>query len=116
MKFKIEDKAISQIIASTLLLLIGLAILSTVYMYVLSYPEPNPVPNVEIFGEIEDGNIVLTHRGGEPLDFKTEIRLMIGGNPKNITVGEGDYLDNKSKENGQWDIGEQLVYTHQPKI
>ncbi len=108
---KKEDKAISQIVGAALLLLIALAILSTVYMYVLSYPLPNPAPYVDIVGSIEDDNIVLTHRGGEALDFNTEVRLMIGGIPKSITVGDGDYLDNESKENGQWDIGEQLVYT-----
>ncbi len=108
---KKEDKAISQIVGAALLLLIALAILSTVYMYVLSYPLPNPAPYVDIVGSIEGGNIVLTHRGGEALDFNTEVRLMIGGIPKSITVGDGDYLDNESKENGQWDIGEQLVYT-----
>jgi len=106
---KKEDKAISQILGATLLLLIGLAILSTVYMYVLSYPLPNPAPYVEIVGSIEDGNIVLTHRGGEALDFDTEVRLMMGENPKNITVG--DYLDSESKEDEKWGIGEQLVYS-----
>ncbi|MCK5260781.1 MAG: type IV pilin [Thermoplasmatales archaeon] len=106
---KKEDKAISQIIGATLLLLIALAVLSTVYMYVLTYPLPNPAPYVDIVGSIEDGNIVLTHRGGEALDFDTEVRLIMGENPKNITVG--DYLDSESKEDEKWGIGEQLVYS-----
>ncbi|MCK5113024.1 MAG: type IV pilin, partial [Thermoplasmatales archaeon] len=85
---KKEDKAISQIIGAILLLLIALAILSLVYMYVLSYPLPNPAPYVDIVGSLEEGNITLLHRGGESLDLDTEVRLTIGGIPKNITVGD----------------------------
>jgi len=123
MKIEREDRAISQIVGAILLLLIALAILSTVYMYVLSYPLPNPAPNVEIVGTMEgrnriltglgtyeeECNVVLIHRGGESLPLDLKISIAIGDTMEIKTVG--DCLDSKSKEDGVWGVGEQLVYT-----
>ena len=122
MKIEREDRAISQIVGAILLLLIALSILSTVYMYVLFYPLPNPASCVEIVGTLEgrnrvltglgtyegECNVVLTHRGGESLPLDSEILMAIGGIMENITVG--DCLDDKSKEDRVWGIGERLVF------
>lgn len=118
-----RDEAVSQMIGTVLLLLIALACLSSVYMYVLSYPMLNPAPHVEIVGTVERRNmidttglgnyeeyrdIVLTHRGGESLPLDSKVLMSIGDTVDNITVG--DYLDSESKDDGVWSIGEQLVY------
>lgn len=117
-----EDEAVSQMIGTILLLLIALACLSLVYMYVLTYPLPNPAPNVEIIGTLEgrnriltglgtyeeECNIVLIHHGGESLPLDSKILIDVGSTMENIIVG--DYLDSKSKEDGVWGIGEQLVF------
>lgn len=118
-----KNGAVSEIVGTVLLLLIALAFLSSVYVYVLSYPMPNPAPHVEIVGTVEEWNmidttglgnyeeycdIVLTHRGGESLPLDSEILIDIGGTVDNTTVG--DYLDSKSKEDGRWGIGERLVF------
>lgn len=123
MKIRREDKAVSQMMGTVLLLLIAVACLSLVYMYVLTYPLPNPVPRVEIVGTVERRNmidttglgnyeeycdIILTHRGGEPLPLDSKILIAIGSTMENITVGE--YLDSESKDDGVWGIGERLVY------
>lgn len=122
MKYKKADKAVSQIIGSALLLLIALSILSTVYMYYLSYPLPNSAPRVVITGTVENRetiftslgtfeenfNIVLTHRGGEALPLDLEIMILQGNTTEYITAG--DYLDSKSKDDGVWGIGEQIAY------
>lgn len=122
MKIKREDEAVSEIVGTILLLLIAMAVLSSVYMYVLSYPLPNPAPHVEIVGTLEGRNriltglgtyeeecdIVLTHRGGESLSLlDLKVLIAIDNTVENITIG--DYLDSKSKEDGRWGIGEQLV-------
>jgi len=103
--------------------MIAVAFLSSVYVYVLSYPMPNPAPHVEIVGTVERrsmidttglGNfeeycdIVLTHRGGESLPLDSKISVVKGNTTEHITVK--DYLDSKSKEDGRWGIGERLVY------
>ncbi|UCD14236.1 MAG: hypothetical protein JSW60_02150 [Thermoplasmatales archaeon] len=108
MKIKRLDNAITQILAATLLLLMALAILSTVYMYVLSYPLPNSVPYVDIVGSLDESNITLLHRGGESLDLDTELVLDIGNTTDITTVG--NLLDSESKNDGFWNIGEALVY------
>jgi len=122
MKIKKSDNAISQILASSLLLLMALAILSMVYMYYLSYPLPNPAPRVDIVGSIESREIiftdlghfeencyvVLTHRGGELLPLDLEISMIIGNRTDHIILE--DFVDSASEEDGFWGIGEQLVY------
>jgi hypothetical protein len=108
MKIKRSDNAVSQILAATLLLLMALAIFSTVYMYVLSYPLPNPAPLTEIVGSIEDGNITLLHRGGKNLGLDTGLLITIGNTTDYSTVE--NYLDSESKNDGFWNIGETVVY------
>lgn len=122
MKIRREDEAVSQMIGTVLILLIAVACLSSVYMYVLSYPLPNPAPNVEIVGTVERRNmidtglgnyeeycdIVLTHRGGDLLPLNLKISVVKGNTTEYITVE--DYLDSESKDDGVWGIGERLVY------
>lgn len=109
MKLKRTNWAISQIVGTILLMLIALAALSLVYLFVLSYPTPIPPPQVEIIGKIEQGNIVLLHSGGDSLKLDTKLLLNISDTMYITTVG--DYLDNISKQNGKWDISEQVIYT-----
>ena len=108
MKIKKADEAISQIIGSAFLLIIGLVVLSTVYMNYLSYPLPNPAPNVDIVGDLEAGNVILLHNGGEALDLDTELRMNIGNTTNLVTVGP--YLNDVNGD-GKWSIGERVVYT-----
>ncbi len=109
MRVKRTNYAISQILGTTLLLFIALAALSLVYLFVLTYPTPIPPPQVEIIGRIEQGNIVLLHSGGDSLKLDTKLRLNISDTTYLTTVGE--YLDSISKQNGKWDISEQVIYT-----
>jgi hypothetical protein len=109
MRVKRTNYAISQILGTTLLLFIALAALSLVYLFVLTYPTPIPPPQVEIIGRLEQGNIVLLHSGGDSLKLDTKLRLNISDTTYLTTVGE--YLDGKSKQNGKWDISEQVIYT-----
>lgn len=91
-----------------MLLSIALVILSSFYIYTLSYPLPNSPPIVVIVGSLELDNIVLLHRGGDNLGFDTKLVMSIGNMTDYTTVG--DYLDSESKNNGVWNIGEKVVY------
>ncbi|MCK4332967.1 MAG: hypothetical protein KAV40_05245, partial [Thermoplasmatales archaeon] len=88
---------------------IALAALSLVYMYVLSYPLPDSAPCVEIVGSVEEGNIALLHSGGESLDLDTILILNVGNTTEYTTVG--NCLDNKSKNDGFWSIGERMLHS-----
>ncbi len=105
---KRKNTAISQIMGTTLLLLIAVAMMAMVYSYFLSYPMPHPTSHVEFIGSLKDKNITLLHFSGEKLKLDTILSLNIGHSIVNVTVGE--YLDSKSKNDGFWNIGEKLVY------
>jgi uncharacterized repeat protein (TIGR01451 family) len=81
---------------------------TVIYYQFSTAPTPTPAPIVEISGKIEDNQLILMHRGGEPLDLDTELVLNFGGESKIYTVG--DLLDNKSKEDGVWSLSEEVVY------
>ena len=100
--------AVSEIIGTVLLLGIATSCLSIIYFNVLSNPAPNPAPIVEISGTIEENQLILMHRGGEPLDLDTDFVLNIGG--KSLSFKVEDFLDSSSKEDGVWSIGEKIIY------
>ena len=108
-KKKIRAKlAVSEIIGTVLMLGIASSAFSIIYYTVASTPNPNFSPIVEISGTVEENQIVVMHRGGEPLDLDTDLSLNIGGTLKSFKVG--DLLDSDSKEDGFWSLGEKLIY------
>jgi len=107
-KMKRANKAVSEILGTILLLMIAVSCFTVLYYFVLSAPAPTPGPIVEISGTIDENHIILMHRGGETLSLDTEIFMTIGGNTESMTVG--DFLDNESKEDGVWGLGEKVVY------
>ena len=100
--------AVSEIIGTIIMLGIATTSLSSVSYCILSVPAPIPTPIVEISGMIDDNQVIVTHRGGEPLDLDTELNLNVGGKSKSYKVG--DLLDSESKEDGVWSLSEKLVY------
>ena len=100
--------AVSEIIGTILILGIATSSFTVVYHQVASTPIPIPAPIVELSGMIDDNQVIVTHRGGEPLDLDTELNLNAGGIQKSVKVG--DFLDNKSKEDGVWSLGEKAVF------
>jgi uncharacterized repeat protein (TIGR01451 family)/flagellin-like protein len=108
MKIKRVEKAVSEILGTILLLAIAVMFFTVLYFQVLSAPAPTPPIIANIAGKIEENCILLEHRGGETLGLDTEISITIDGSTINMTVG--DYLDNKSKDDGVWGLGERMVY------
>lgn len=109
-KFKDSNYMVSEIVGTALILIIAVAAISSLYSTVLSYPSPSDPSFVNLVGMVEGNNIIIEHRGGDALSLGTKVRIEIGDDTKEFTVVE--YLDDKAKENNQWNIGERLVYEY----
>ena len=111
-KIKRGNKAVSDIVGTILLLIIAVSIFSVLFFVVLSpilMPDShNHSVSVDIIGTIEGNNIILEHRGGDAISLDSTLLVNIGGLKQKSTVK--DYLNNESKEDGDWNMGEKLVY------
>jgi hypothetical protein len=100
--------AVSETVGTLLLLGISVSLFSVIYLSVLMV-SPSPTrPSVNLICTVEKNNITLEHRGGKTLDLDTEIIVTTNGTNETLTVN--DYMNNESKENGVWNIGERVVY------
>jgi len=109
MKGKRTDEAISDLLGTMLLLTVAVSVFSVISLNTLSGITLEEHPLVTIVGALEGNNVILTHRGGESLPLESEIVLTIGGTQLNFTAGQ--LLDNKSKQDELWTVGELLVYS-----
>jgi len=112
--FKDSNSMVAEIIGTVLLLGIAVAIFSTLYVVVFAYPFPTSSPNVTLIGTIEGSNIIIEHHSGEALSLDTEI--LIGGSDDANSFIVRDFLDNESKSDGVWNIGERIVYPFEYNI
>ena len=108
MKRKRAEQAVSDIVATILLLGITVALFSVVSLVVLSYPFPESTPIVNIVGYVDGNNITLEHNGGEDLGLDTKISVIINGTDSYLFTVNDIFLDNNLKENG-WNVGENVV-------
>ena len=114
-KMKRGKQAVSETVGTLLLLSISVSLFTVLYTSVLT-TSPSPIkPAANIICKIEKDIktsitdiIVLEHRGGESLDLDTEVTVSINGTTNRFIVK--DYLNNKSKENGEWNVGEKVTY------
>jgi hypothetical protein len=102
------DQAISEILGTVLLLVIAVSLFCVVAIFFFSYPFSPSAPSVNVVAATEGNNLILEHRGGEPLDPDTKIVVTIGGEVNETTVGA--LLDQEFMEDGQWNMGEGLVF------
>ncbi len=111
MKHKRADEAVSEIVGTILLLGITVSLFSVICVIVLSYPFSPSSPSTNLVGMVEGDYLLIEHRGGKALDLGTKVSLTIGDNMSEIiTVGDRDYLNNESKVDNRWGIGEWFVY------
>ena len=113
-RFKDSNNMVAEIIGTVLLLGIAVAIFSTLYVVVFAYPFPTSSPNVTLIGTIEGSNIIIEHHSGEALSLDTEI--LIGGSDDANSFIVRDFLDDESKSDGVWNIGERIVYPFEYNI
>ena len=107
-KMKRGNIAVSETVGTFLLLGISVSLFSVVYVSVLNV-SPSPIsPSVNLICTLEKNNITLEHRGGKTLDLDTEIIVTFNGTTERFIVN--DYMNNESRENGIWNIGERVVY------
>jgi len=111
---KDSNNMVAEIIGTVLLLGIAVAIFSTLYVVVFAYPFPTSSPNVTLIGTIEGSNIIIEHHSGEALSLDTEI--LIGGSDDANSFIARDFLDDESKSDGVWNIGERIVYPFEYNI
>ena len=105
---QLNDQAVSVVIGSIILLGLAVAALSVIYITVLSDDGPSDSVITEIVGSVEGTNIVLEHRGGEPVSLDTSISIAIGGKTENLIAK--NWLSAQALANGVWNIGERIVY------
>jgi len=102
------DKAVSESVGTLLLLGITISLFSVIYFCVITIYPINASPTVNLLCTSSENNITIEHRGGKTLDLDTKIIITINGTSQDFRIY--DYLDNESRYNGKWNIGEQVVY------
>lgn len=110
MKIRKNNNGVSEMLGTVLLLLIAVSSFVIVHANMIFNPSSQDQMYVTIVGEKKWENVTLLHRGGESLSLKTKVTFEIEGDVYNIIVGENDYLDYNSKEDGLWNIGEILIF------
>jgi uncharacterized repeat protein (TIGR01451 family) len=103
-----QNTAVSEIIGTVLMLIMVISIFGVIYNNVLSIPPPSSPPNVTIIGRLEGNNLVLEHQKGDSLSLDTAITLNMG--IKNETFLVKQYLEPDAIQDGEWNIGERLIY------
>jgi len=103
-----NEKAVTELMGTMFLLAIAVCVISVIMITVVSSLNDTADVQVDILGKIEGNNVILEHQGGENLGLDTEVFLEIGGYEEEFTAG--DYLDENSKFDGFWSIGEQVIY------
>jgi len=103
-----QEKAVAEVIGEFLMLAMIVSIIGFLYFNVSSIPEPSVTKNVTILGTVEDNNLVLQHQKGESLNLDTAVTLNMIINNETFLVK--NYLDAKALLDGEWNIGEKVIY------
>jgi hypothetical protein len=108
---KVNYIAVSEIIGTILILAISVSLFSFVYLSLFFLSPQSEKPIADIIGMTADEkNIIFSHMGGEELSLDSLVIISVGG--KEIIQTVGDLLDEKSSEDGYWNIGEELVINY----
>ena len=105
---KRANKGVSETVGTLLLLGLSISLFSVIYFSVSTIYPSSTRPSVNLICSVEENNIIIEHRGGKILDLDTKFTVTIAGTNEKFTVG--DYLNNGSRDNGVWNIGERVVY------
>jgi len=100
--------AVSELVGSILLLGVLSVSISIIYYNVLSMPPPENPPNVTIISYVENNKLVLEHQKGDSLGLDTQITIRMDIENETFTVG--NYMDPDALSDGEWNIGEKIVY------
>jgi len=103
-----NECAVSGLTTMVVMLVVSVSVFSGTTAYITNDSGPEKTPSVELVGKMMGDELVIVHSQGSQLRIDRFCELNIGGNVEYIRIA--DLLDEKSKENGYWDIGERLVY------
>lgn len=103
---KSDNKAVSETVGTLLLLGISISLFSVIYLSVLTIYPSSDRPSVNLICSAEENNIIIEHHGGKTLDLDTKFIVNIDGTNEEFKVG--DYLNNESRIDGIWNIGERV--------
>ncbi len=114
------SSGLSNIVGTILLLSICIALISVVYTIVFQMShqyDSAQTPTVHIAGSIVGNKVVLEHQGGTSLRPDTMIKILLPVNsPDPVQLSQikdsSSFSFNDLNNNGLWDIGEQIIYTH----
>jgi hypothetical protein len=122
-KHKRTKHAVSEVLATVLLLGITIALFGVLNYIVFSFSFEPAAPAVNLIGSITEdetyNNITIEHNGGESLDGTTEIIITVGSQinkntVENIINGATDWkiIPLKNDKNpDKWDFGETIDFT-----
>jgi flagellin-like protein len=121
-RFSRDNKGVSEIVGTILILLITVVIFSTIFIWVYTIPTPEASTKLQMEGALNpiynsgvwDGAIInLTHQGGEELPgFKTEVYIRVNSDFEILqTQGTIQYGPNSGdpyglRDDEDWTIGE----------
>jgi len=105
---KSSSIAVTSVLETLLLLSMTVGFFTILYISVFSFSFSQIPPAVQILGTTSENlDIILYHRGGEPLSIDSSIVLTIENNRTDLILG--DFLDNTSKLDSLWSMGESLI-------
>ena len=108
-KIKKSNKAVSEILGTILLLGIAVSLFSVLSYIVISYPfEPNP-PNIDLLGYVYGNEIIIEHRGGEPIKLDANIIVRINDTEVLTSTAELYLNESSSNQDNYWNLGEYVL-------
>ena len=106
-KLSSNNKAVSELIGTVLLLAITIATFTTLVLLSSSYFTNTPSPSVNLIAYLDGENIIIEHHGGESLSTDTSLIYSIGAQTVTVPLQGLDDLNS----NNQWDLGERVRYS-----
>ena len=103
-----HNAAVTELVGSVLLLGVLATTIAVIYYNVLSSPPPDNPPNVTIIGYVENNNLILELQKGDSLNLDTAITIKM--DIENETFLVGNYLDEDAIKDGEWNIGEKVIF------
>ncbi len=73
---RLKNEGVSEIVGTVILLAIAVVAFSAFAIYVFSYNNPSPSPNLNLVGYVDNGNVIIEHKGGEGLKLEN-IKIIV---------------------------------------